>query len=583
MFHRFSTTILSCIAFTFVITGAAIAQQADLIFNNGKILTVDENFSIVEALAVKGDRIIAAGSNTDILKTRDADTRIIDLEGSMMLPGLIDSHMHPNQASVSEFDHPVPEMRTIRDVLDYTGSRAKVVPEGEWIWVRTVFISRLREQRYPTRTELDAVAPHHPVIFATYFITPAASLNSLALQRLGIDRNFQGQEPGDIERDPGSGEPTGIIRHHTRYIEDKGVTDPTNDAQRRQQFIELMQHFNAVGLTTISDRKAASESIKLYQELLKNDELTVKMSLMHYVDTGNHRDLEDIIGDIHQVAENPLRNGSPMLRLIGIKTFLDGGILSGSAYMRKPWGKSEIHSITDPQYRGKLTISPDRLRTIIRATVETGLQFTSHSVGDGAVHELVDAYTAVNKDITIKPTRPCITHCNFMSPEAIKKMAQLGVIADIQPAWLYLDTHMLVDQFGYERLRYFQPLRSIFEMGAIAGGGSDHWHLMDSYTATNPYNPFLGMWITIARNARGYEGRLHPEEALTRQQAIRFYTANNAFVLFLEDQVGTLEPGKFADFIIVDRDILTCDLNALKDTRVLQTYMNGKQVYSSDK
>ena len=583
MFHQISTTILACIAFVFVVTGTAVARQAELIFNNGKILTVDENFSIVEALAVKGDRIIAVGSNADILKTRNGNTRIIDLEGRMMLPGLIDSHMHPNQASVSEFEHPVPEIRTIQNVLDYVESRVKVVPKGEWIWIRTVFVSRLREQRYPTRSELDAVAPNHPVIFATYFTTPAASLNSLALHRLGINRNFQGQEPGDIERDPGSGEPTGIIRHHARYINDEGVTDPTNASQRRQQFIELMQNFNAVGLTTISDRKAIPESIKLYKELLKNDELTVKMSLMHYVDTSNHRNLEEIIRDIHNVAENPLRSGSPMLRLIGIKTFLDGGILSGSAYMRKPWGKSEIHSITDPQYRGRLTISPDRLQTIIRATVETGLQFTSHSVGDGAVHELLDAYEAINRDITIKPTRPCITHCNFMSQVAIKKMAELGVVADIQPAWLYLDARMLVDQFGYERLRYFQPLKSIFEMGAVAGGGSDHWHLMDSYTATNPYNPFLGMWITIARHARDYENRLHPEEALSREQAIRFYTANNAFMLFLEDQVGTLEPGKFADIIIVDRDILNCDLNVLKDTRVLQTYLNGKLVYSSDK
>jgi hypothetical protein len=583
LFHRIIITIFTYIAFIFLVVGTAVGQQADLIFKNGNVLTVDENFSIVEALAVKGDRIIAVGSNTDILKTRNDNTQIIDLEGRMMLPGLIDSHMHPNQASVSEFDHPIPEMKSIQDVLDYIESRVKVVPKGEWIWIRTVFVSRLSEQRYPTRTELDAVAPHHPVIFATYFITPAASLNSLALHHLGIDRNFQGEEPGDIGRDPDSGEPTGIVKHHTRYIDDEGVTDPTNANERRQQFIKLMHNFNAVGLTTISDRNALPKSIKLYKELLKNNELTVKMSLMHYVDTNNHRDLEKIIQDINNVAEHPLRHGSPMLRLIGIKTFLDGGMLSGSAYMSKPWGKSEIHSITDPQYRGKLTISPDRLQTIIRATVERGLQFTSHSVGDGAVHELLDAYEAVNRDITIKSTRPCITHCNFMSRGAIKRMAEFGIIADIQPAWLYLDTRMLADQFGYDRLRYFQPLKSIFEMGVVAGGGSDHWHLMDSYSATNPYNPFLGMWITIARNARNYENRLYPEEALSREQAIRFYTVNNAFMLFLEDQVGTLVPGKFADMIIVDRDILNCNLNALKDTRVLQTYLNGKLVYSSDK
>ena len=161
-------------------------------------------------------------------------------------------------------------------------------------------------------------------------------------------------------------------------------------------------------------------------------------------------------------------------------------------------------------------------------------------------------------------------------------MVSLGVIADIQPAWLYLDSRMLVEQFGYDRLRYFQPLKTIFEMGAMAGGGSDHWHLIDSVDSTNPYNPFLGMWTTIARKSRHYDGRVHPEEALTREQAIRFYTSNNAYILFLEEQVGSLEPGKFADMVIVDRDLLTVELDDIKDTQVLQTYFNGNLVYSHD-
>ena len=140
---------------------------------------------------------------------------------------------------------------------------------------------------------------------------------------------------------------------------------------------------------------------------------------------------------------HPLRVGTPMLRLIGIKTFLDGGMLTGSAYMRKPWGVSRIYAIDDPEYRGVLFIPPEKLLPIVKATVEAGLQFTAHSVGDGAVHNLLDAYEAVNRSTPVVTTRPCITHSNFMSKEAIEQAARLGVVVDIQPAWLYLDTRTL--------------------------------------------------------------------------------------------------------------------------------------------
>ena len=166
-----------------------------------------------------------------------------------------------------------------------------------------------------------------------------------------------------------------------------------------------------------------------------------------------------------------------------------------------------------------------------------------------------------------------------MSREAIEQAARLGVVVDIQPAWLYLDTRTLAAQFGYDRLRYFQPLQSLFEAGVIAGGGSDHMQKIGSLRSINPYNPFLGMWVAITRRAKGYDGPLHPEEALTREQAIRFYTINNARLLFLEDQVGSLEAGKLADFVVLDRDLLTCPEDEIRETRALATYLDGKRVF----
>jgi predicted amidohydrolase YtcJ len=158
-------------------------------------------------------------------------------------------------------------------------------------------------------------------------------------------------------------------------------------------------------------------------------------------------------------------------------------------------------------------------------------------------------------------------------------MARLGVVADIQPAWLYLDTHTLAAQFGYDRLRYFQPLASIFKAGAIAGGGSDHMQKIGARRSINFYDPFLAMATAVTRQSKQYDRPLHPEEALSREQAIRFYTANNAYVIFRDDLAGSLEPGKRADFIVLDTDLLTCSAGAIRDARVLRTYLDGQLVF----
>ena len=380
-----------------------------------------------------------------------------------------------------------------------------------------------------------------------------------------------------MERDPETGEPTGLLRGLGRFVKTNqyGKQPAEDDYYRRT--LELFKDYNSVGLTTVCDRNASAVSIERYRTMLDRGDLPVRLAISHGVSTLGT--IEEVQQRIRNVAEHPLRRGGPMLRIIGIKTFLDGGMLTGSAYMREPWGVSKIYGITDPNYRGVLNIPRERLLPIVRTAAEAGLQFTAHSVGDGAVHTLLDVYEEIDRTTPVRKTRACITHSNFMSREAVERAARLGVVIDIQPVWLYLDTRTLVNQFGYDRLRYFQPLRSIFAQGGIVGGGSDHMQKIGSLRAINPYNPFLGMWITLTRQARWYDGRLHPEEALTREQAIRFYTRNNAYLLFLEDQVGSLEPGKLADLIVLDRDLLQCREDEIKDAQVLQTYLDGKLVF----
>jgi predicted amidohydrolase YtcJ len=560
----------------FVFVGAIFSgRAADLVLFNGRIVTVDEQFSVREAMAIKDGRIEAVGSNTDIEKFKNGAGEVIDLKGKCVLPGLIDSHVHP-EAGMTEFDHPIPEMESIRDVLDYVRGRAKVLKPGEWIEVRQVFITRLREQRYPTRQELDEAAPHNPVIFAT---GPDASLNTLALKLSGIDQDFKITDGGSgfVEKDPKTGDVTGILRNCTRYVKVVSSERKASADEKYSRTLALFRDYNSTGLTTVCDRDADGEWIALYKQMSDRTELPVRMRLSHHLDSIG--DLESIRKHVREIAENPLRRDDPMLRIIGIKTFLDGGMLTGSAYMREPWGVSKIYSITDPQYRGVLFIPKDRLVEMVDAVTSAGLQFTAHSVGDGAVHTLIDAYEEVGRRHDIRATRPCITHCNFMSAEAIEKMRQLGISCDIQPAWLYLDTRTLMNHFGNDRLRYFQPLKSLFGAGVKTGGGSDHMQKIGSLRSINPYNPFLGMATAIRRKAKWFDGALHPEEALSREQALRFYTINNAWLLFMEKEVGSLEPGKFADFIVLDRDFMNCPEDAIAATQVERTCLNGKVIF----
>jgi predicted amidohydrolase YtcJ len=553
------------------------AAEADLILHHGRVVAVDSAFSIHQAVAIKDGRILKVGSDQAVLADKGPNTELIDLHGKVVLPGLMDSHAHPADACLTELDHPIPPMERIQDVIDYIQSRTRTVKEGEWIEVRQVFITRLREQRYPTRAELDRAAPTHPVIFAT---GPDASLNSLALKLSGIDREFKVADGGSgfAEKDPTTGEPTGILRNCSRYVKVESARRPVSRPDKVRRLKELFADYNSVGITSVCDRDASLDEIETYKELHRTGGLTVRANLSQHIESIGP--LAGLLESIRQVSRDPLfREHDDWLRIIGIKTFLDGGMLTGSAYMRQPWGVSEIYSIKDPAYRGVLFIPRERLVAMVRTAVECGLQFTAHSVGDGAVHALLDAYAEVDKELPVRKTRPCISHSNFMSREAVEQAARLGVMVDIQPAWLYLDAHTLAKQFGYERLRYFQPLHSLFDAGAIAGGGSDHMQKIGSLRSVNFYNPFLGMATAITRQARLYERPLHPEEALTREQAIRFYTINNARVLGCEDKLGSLEPGKLADLIVLDTDLLTCPEKQIAPAQVLRSYVGGKLVY----
>ncbi len=561
-----------------VLSGAALsASPPDVILYSGKIVTVDKQFAIHEAIALQGDKIIGVGTDEQIKRLAGPETKKINLNGKTVLPGLIDSHVHAPGAAVYEFDHEIPVMESVADVLAYVESRAKVVPVGDWITLNQVFITRLKDQRFPTRKELDEVAPNHPVYFRT---GPDAALNSMALKLNGIDRDFKvpAGETGKVERDPETGEPTGILRSSAQFVKVKSSERAPTAEDRRRQLKKLFADYNSVGITSVSDRAGSAGGLESYVDLHDSGELTCRVYV--YYSVSYNADLSEIEKQVKKIVSHEKHQYNPNVWVRGVKVFLDGGMLTGSAYMLKPWGPSASYGISDPEYRGVRNIDPDKLYAICKLVLDNNLQMTAHAVGDGAVEALVNTYAAIHEDgSSVKGKRPCVTHCNFMTPQAIEKMAELGIVADLQPAWLWLDGAKLTAQFGQERMTWFQPYRTLFEKGVIVGGGSDHMQKIGSFRSVNPYNPFLGMWIAMTRQPRGTQVPLFPEQSLSREQVIRLYTSNNAWLTFEEDKKGSLEVGKLADLIVLDTDLLTCPLDQVKEIQVEQTWLGGKQVY----
>lgn len=575
---RFS---LSCVAIALIVfAGCKPKSEAvpDLIIHNAKVLTVDKDFRVAEAVAIRGEQILDVGSNDRILALAGEGTTRYDAGGKMVLPGLMDSHLHAVSSALFEFDHEVPEMQTIADVLAYVKSRAATLGPGKWVNVSQVFITRLKDQRYPTRAELDEAAPENPAVFRT---GPDASLNTLALKESGIDRNFTVSDgsPCRVEKDA-KGDPTGILRQCERFIKSVDSNRKPTEAETLEWVKKLLADYNSVGITTVGDGDTSDSELEIYRKLWKNNELSVRVFAT--VSVNAQDPIEKIEERIRTAAKDPLHTYNNMLWLRGAKVFLDGGMLTGSAYMLKPWGVSKIYSITDPEYRGMRYIEPDKLVRILRVSLENGLQLAAHSQGDAAVTTYVDAVEQLSKSgVNTVAARPMITHGSFMTDEAINRMGKYGIVANMQPNWLQLDGGILMKQFGEERTAMFIPLRTLFDRNVMVGGGSDHMQKIGSFRSINQYNPFLGMWTAIARTPRWMDKPFHPEQAITREEAIRLYTINNAFILHDEDKKGSLEKGKLADLIVVDRDLLTCPLEDLPQTKVLRTYLGGKLIYEA--
>lgn len=548
------------------------AADADLILHNGKIVTVDAKFSIVQAMAIRNGRIAALGTDEAVLRAeRGPHTNVIDLAGKTVLPGLFDNHVHALEAGLSEARGALPRLDSFAAIQSYIRSQMATTPKGRWIVVPRTFPTRLKEMRMPTKELLD-IAQEHPVMFdASYVVV----VNSYALRMSGIDRNTKNPPRGEIVRDA-RGEPNGILRNAQGLLKNLEPAKPFSDEEKLRALEDMLKRYAAAGLTSVADRAVKDQELPLYQRLAREHRLPVRVAMTWWLDV--QRPEADLLREIRS-SPHKTGEGDHWLRFMSFKVNMDGGMTIGTAYQRQPYGPfgHELYGMTDPDDRGQLFAAPAKYLAVMRAARDKGWQLSAHSQGGGAIDTFLDTMEALNNERPIAPTRSHLIHASFQSPEAIARAKRLGILADVQAPWLYLDAPALEKVFGYDGMRMFFPLRSYIDAGVLVCGGSDHMIGRDKNHAVNPYNPFLNMSTAVTRKT--IAGKvLHPEQKITREEALKMRTIWAAYFQFEEKDKGSLEVGKLADFVVIDRDYLTCPEDEIRQIEPLMTFIDGKKV-----
>ena len=547
------------------------AGPADTLYYNGKIITMWDERPVVESMTVSSGRVLDVGTTQIVGRKTGPRTRQVNLQGRTVLPGLIDSHVHPIKAALAEADGEIPVLRSFEAVRRHI--EAQTAGEG-LIFVPKVYSTRLRERRYPNRWEIDEYASDRPVMLDNGY---AAVLNSAALELAGVSTDTPDPANGKLVRND-AGEPTGLIVGARQLVAPLLEARTYSHAEMVAALAAMQSAYSMAGLTSVIDRSQTAAGFRAYQDLWHKGKLQVRTSVTRVVNA--ERPVEPVLREIEGIAA-VTGHGDEMFRVGSLKVVLDGGILLGTAFMRAPYGQNtQVYGFEDADYCGELRIRPRDLERIVTLAARLGWQMTAHTTGGGSTDALLDAYEAVNREVPIEDRRFTLTHANFLSGDAIRRAAALGVVADMQPAWYHFDGPALAGVLGPDRMATLQPYRSIIDAGVVVAGGSDHMIKFDARESVNPFDPFLGMWIAVTRMTA--DGSVHnPEQRITREEALRMWTLNAAYLTFEEDVKGSLEPGKYADFVIVDRDILTCAEDELRDARVLATVLGGRDVYST--
>ena len=545
---------------------------ADVVYINGFIYTVNPAQATAEALAVRDGLIAFVGDDQEIQALVSDQTRIVDLEGRMLMPGIHDMHVHPKEAGEKHhFQCGFPFTFTIDEIVAKLTDCAARAPRGEWIRGGQWAMELMASDTVPHKKILDAITREHPVYLGDSTVH-GAWLNSMALDALGIDQDTPDPPGGVIVREPGGKEPTGILIDNAAYDVLKKLP-AYSDAQTETALAWAMGEMNKVGVTAIKDAMADSYALGAYRGLDQSGRLTMKVSAsipwrMAWTDV-REKELENVALRADYATKNV---GTDF-----IKIMLDGIPPTRTAAMLKPYLPDAKHG---DNFLGKLIHSPEQLTEDMIYLDSQGLTVKIHATGDRAVRVALDAIEAARTTNGASGLMHEISHAELIHPEDIPRFKQLNVTAEFSPILWYPSplVQVMARVIGEERANRFWPIKSLQEAGARLIYGSD-WPSV----VPDP-NPWPGVEAMVTRrDPYGIAaGALWPEQAIDLAAAIRIFTINGAVAAKRADKTGSLEIGKSADFIILDQNIFQIPVEDISETRVLSTVVSGKEVYNSN-
>lgn len=533
----------------------------DLAITGANVITMDGRMTRAEAVGVVGGRIFMVGSNSEIGAFIGPNTRAVDAQGRTLVPGFQDSHMHPLLVGQWGRSVQLEGAKNIPEMLQRVKERAEATPKGQMILGYGWNQELMEERRYPTRWEVDTVAPDHPV-FLLHWNGHIYLINTLLMEQRGITDSTPSPEGGEMNRND-RGEFTGVLLEKAVDLVIPGFVESGAGLLSDLEEVKDALRFTAeqavrLGLTSLVDVLASDVQVRAYQELEREGRLPVRISYYlsnHYLDRAVEVGLQSGFGD-------------DKLHLAGIKVVSDGSLSSHTAALRRPY-------VDMPQTSGVMRFTSEEVREIVLKATANGLRVDVHALGDRAVEVVLAAFREARGRYHPQDPRFKISHCIILGEDLIRQMAELGVVASVQPCFVMGGMHWIPRQVPPEVARYAHAFRSLIDAGVHCCGGTD--------APICPMNPLLNMYAAVTRkDPRGLpEGGWHPEQRVSAEEALRMVTVEGAYSTGDERSRGSIEVGKLADLALLSHDPLSVEPDRIKDIRNLMTIVGGKVVYSS--
>jgi len=521
---------------------------ADSALIHGNIISMNSAQPRVQAVAIKGGLIAEVGTNSKVKRWIGKGTKVVELHGKTVVPGLIDTHVHMADFGRSLLWVDLREVKSIKEMQRLLQKWVQKTPKEEWIIGRGWDQDRLREKRYPTRWELDKVSRYNPVIFRRV-CGHIGVANSNALEIAGISTETKEPAGGQIDKDPQTGEPTGILREAALDLVWNSLPESSEEELTKACTLACRKAVEA-GLTSVHWFVSRPREIRILHKLRERGRLPLRVYLV--VPMEFLRCLTD--------AGLSTGFGDQTLRLGGIKVLADGSLGARTAALNESYND-------EPSTMGMLCCSEGELYKMIMEAEEAGFQVCVHAIGDRAIGTVLNAFEKALKPTRQKRLRHRLEHASVLSRRLIERLRKLGLVVCVQPHFVVSD--FWVDaRLGPERARWTYPFKTLVEAGVLLAGGSD--------CPVEPIDPLLGVYALVARES-------FPEERVSVEEGLRVYTVNAAYASFEEQVKGSIETGKLADFTVLSDDLLRVKPERIKDVRVEMTIVDGKVVYSRRK